>query len=98
VTGYYTSGAITVGGVTLPAPAGGTAGYIIKYTQGGDIYRLVSNTSTTTGFYKVLVNSSAYPAVVEVRNAGNTTTLSTIDVPSKTFKALTWYGTEFFAI
>jgi hypothetical protein len=98
VTGYYSTGAITVDGVTLDAPIQGTnAAFIIKYSQ-GDPYKLISNTSTTTGFYKLLVNSSESPAVVEVRNAGNTTTLSTIAVPSKAVKALTWYGTEFFAI
>jgi hypothetical protein len=100
VTGYYFGNAITVDGVTLPVPdAAGFAAFIIKYRQGDwSAYQLVSNTSTTTGFYKLLVNSSASPAVVEVRNAGNTATRNIIEVPSKAVKALTWYGTEFFAI
>jgi hypothetical protein len=103
VIGAYNNAAITVGinGITtLSAPVGPSQSYatfIIKFGQGGP-YQLVSNTSTTTGFYKLLVNSSASPAVVEVRNVGNTTTLSTITVLSKAVKALTWYGTEFFAI
>jgi hypothetical protein len=102
VTGYYSTAGITVdafAGVTLAAPLGGTtASYIIKYQQGDPAYTLISNPSTSNGFYKLLVNSSASPATVIVRNASNSTTLNNITIPSKAVKALTWYGTEFFAI
>jgi hypothetical protein len=102
VTGYYSSAAITVdsvAGVNLDAPVnGGDAAFIIKYQQGDPAYTLISNPSTSNGFYKLLVNSSASPATVIVRNASNSTTLNNISIPSKAVKALTWYGTEFFAI
>jgi hypothetical protein len=104
VTGTHTSTtAITLNvatGLELPISTGSSPdAFIIKYL-GTDtpIYTMISNPSTSNGFYKLLVNSSASLATVNVRDANNLTTLSTITITSKAVKALTWYGTEFFAI
>jgi hypothetical protein len=104
VIGHYNSSVNitlqpTVAGVPniVLANTGGNRAFIVKYSRPIlPTYMLISSLSTPNGFYKLLVNASASPVTVAVRNAANTATLKTITVNGNDVKTLTWYGSTYY--
>jgi hypothetical protein len=100
VAGTYKSDvAITLNttkGVVLNKTDGGWKTFLVKYAQGYPDYKLISDPYIANGSIKLLVNASAAPATVSVRNAANTATLKTITVNGDDVKTLTWYGNTYY--
>ncbi len=81
-------------------PSYGTSNaFIAKFVLDTTSYKLLNNlSSSNNGLYKSLLNVYNIDLTVNIRDSNDTTTLQTVNLPTKSNKIFTWYGSNWYGI